>query len=488
MPSPAQEEAATRAEVHGYDMHAREVGIVYVPSLEPLLAHPGLIDVVEIEPQAFWLEGDGDGPGRYTLYEEGWRRVRALQVPKLLHGVAFPIGGARPPAADHLPLLRRCIADLDPEWVSEHLAFNRCWKDGAPRSTGFLLPPLQTAAGADAAARSIRAVASRLDRPYAVETGVNYLAPRAGELSDGAFVARVVEAADCGLVLDLHNLWANQQNGRQSIHACLADLPLDRVVEVHLAGGFELSGFWLDAHSGLASDALLDVLAEVAPYLGEARAVCLEVLDPFAARLGHDEVAAQLEQIRAIWDGPRGRRHVALAPLPAPPDPGIAPEAWEDALGALAIGEDPAGPLAEELARDPAIAILRRLIGQFRSGMVSDAMPLTTRLLLVALGDEAVLDLFARFWRARPPEMFATREAASWSAFLLACGLRVDYLADTIALDRAALEVQATGVEVIVPIAIHPTALIDALRRGEAPPGSHAGRFEARIEPDHSSP
>jgi uncharacterized protein len=457
-------------------MRARAVGIVYVPSLEPLLAHPGLIDVVEIEPQAFWLEREGDGPGRYARYEAGWKRVRALEVPKLLHGAGFPVGGARPPAADHLPLLRRCIADLDPAWVSEHLAFNRCWKDGAERSTGFLLPPLQTAAGADAAARTIRAIASQLDRPFAVETGVSYLAPRAGELRDGAFVARVVEAADCGVVLDLHNLWANQQHGRQPLDAFLADLPFDRVVEVHLAGD-----------GGLASDELLDVLAEVAPYLGEARAVCLEVTGPFAARLAHDDVAAQLEEIRAIWDGPRGRRHVAPRPAPELDDPGLAPETWEDTLGALAIGEAPTGPLAEELARDPAVAILRQLIGQLRACMIGDAMPLTTRLLGVTLGDEGLLDLFSHFWRARPPQLFAAREAAAWSAFLLATGLDVEHLADTIALDRAALEVQATGAAAIVPTHIDPNALLDALRRGEAPHGS-GGRFETRIEPDQTSP
>ena len=470
-------------------MRERAVGVVYLPALEPLLARPGLIDVVEIEPQSFWLEGDGDGPGRYALFEAGWQHVRALPRPKLLHGVAFPIGGARPPDPAHLPLLQRCVADLDPLWVSEHLAFNRCWRDGAPRSTGFLLPPLQTAAGAEAAARSIRSVASRLDRPYAVETGVNYLAPRDGELRDGAFVARVVEAAGCGVLLDLHNLWANQKNGRQSIEGFLADLPLDRVVEVHLAGGFELDGYWLDAHSGPAPDELLEILAEVVPYLGEARAVCLELLTPFAARLDLDQLAGNLERIRAIWDRPRGRRHVSAAP-PVPAERSGTPEEWEDALGALAIGEDVPGPLGAELAGDPAVALLRRLIGQFRAGMLTDAMPLTIRLLLVTLGDAALRDLLARFWRARPPHMFATREARSWSEWLLAADLAVPHLSDAIALDLAALEVQATGADAIVPLAIDPNALVDALRRGEpphAPPGLWEAHVEAHVE-GHSRP
>lgn len=61
---------------------------------------------------------------------------------------------------------------------------------------------------------------------------------------------RVVESADCGLLLDLHDLFANALNGRQSLDEFLDLAPLDRVWEVHLAGGMEVDGFWLDAHSG----------------------------------------------------------------------------------------------------------------------------------------------------------------------------------------------------------------------------------------------
>ena len=62
--------------------------------------------------------------------------------------------------------------------------------------------------------------------------------------------AAVAECADCGILLDLHNLFANGVNGRQSVEEFIAQLPLERVWEIHVAGGVELDGYWLDAHSG----------------------------------------------------------------------------------------------------------------------------------------------------------------------------------------------------------------------------------------------
>ena len=147
------------------------------------------------------------------------------------------MGGTLPPDPAQLPPFLRTIEALQPPWVSEHLSFNRARGPGGVYNTGFLLPPRQTTEGIRSAVRSIRAMADAIGLPFAVETGVNYLHQREDELDDGRFVAEVVEGADCGLLLDLHNLWANQRNGRQAIEEYLAQLPLERVWEVHLAGG-----------------------------------------------------------------------------------------------------------------------------------------------------------------------------------------------------------------------------------------------------------
>lgn len=102
--------------------------------------------------------------------------------------------------------------------------------------TGSFLPPRQTGQGLETYARAIGRLRDGLGVPLAVETGVNYLRPRADEVPDGEFFGAVVETTDCGTLLDLHNVYCNEKNGRQTIDRFLSQIPLERVWEVHLAG------------------------------------------------------------------------------------------------------------------------------------------------------------------------------------------------------------------------------------------------------------
>ena len=145
-----------------------------------------------------------------------------------------------------------------------------------------------------------------------VETGVNYLRPRSDELRDGNFVRRVSEAADCGLLLDLHNVFTNALNGRQPLDAFLDDLPLERVWEVHLAGGMELDGFWLDAHSGAIPDALYSVAEQLIPRLPNLGAIIFEIFPSFVPVVGLDLVEEQIHRLHALW-----RRRAPLVTQPS---------------------------------------------------------------------------------------------------------------------------------------------------------------------------
>ena len=147
--------------------------------------------------------------------------------------------------------------------------------------------------------------------PFAVETGVNYLRPRPDELSDGAFVRSVVTAADCGILLDLHNVWANERNGRQGVREFLAELPLERVWEVHLAGGLEVDGYWLDAHSGPIPPALLDLARDVVAKLPSLGAVVFEIGSDFLPGLGAENLRRQRAEAGQIT----GQREVADAAI-----------------------------------------------------------------------------------------------------------------------------------------------------------------------------
>ena len=268
----------------------------------------GLADVVEIEPQTMWRPLPGGG---WQLSQAAYEWAAGLGRPALAHGVAFPVGGCQPPDPAGVALTAESAQRVDAAHWSEHLSFNRAapaGSGGGVIDAGFFLPPAQSPDGVARAAGHVAAYQAASGLPFLIETGVSYLQPRPGELSDGAFVGGVAEAADCGILLDLHNLLANERNGRQPVDGVLAELPLDRVLEVHLAGGFEARGFWLDAHHGPPDEELLALAGRVLPRLPNLRALIWEAVPESLAALGVGGVRAILTRLPGTGEGAAARR------------------------------------------------------------------------------------------------------------------------------------------------------------------------------------
>lgn len=463
------------------------VGLTYVPGLGRILTEVAdLLDVVEIEPQSLWrVRGDGG----IQVDEDVLGRLSDLPGARLLHGVGNPVGGCSLPDPRHTQLFGELAGRLDTPWVSEHLAFNRAADRTGSFHTGFMLPPCQTAAGAHAAARSVRSMADALPVPLAVEIGANYLRPRPGDLPDGAFVRRVAEESGCGLLLDLHNVLANERNGRGSVDDLLAGLPLDRVWEVHLAGGFEYRGYWLDAHFGLPDDDLLALAGRVLPRLPALRAVLFEVTPSAVPDLDAGAVRELLVAVKEMWPQsaplpPLSPPHTMAVPHAAGEE-ATAPCDWELALGSLAVGRDPGTtPLARELAADPAIGLLRDLVAEFRGSALTGTLRYTMRLLFLTLGPDGVGELLGAYMRACLPRLFASEEAFAFADHLLEARPRVPWLTDVVELDRGLLRARLDGSPCTVGLSTDPTALMTDLGAGRLPVAPQRGHFRVRLVDD----
>jgi len=370
-----------------------------------------LVDVVEVEPQTLWQGAHGV---RRRIAEEPLAWLRGLDRPLLSHGVGFPVGGTTPPDPDGVAASARSALDLDAVHWSEHLAFNRA----GDRFAGFLLPPIQTLEAVDAAARHIATYQERLDRPFLVETPTNYLQPVAGDLRDGEYVASVTEAADCGILLDLHNIWTNERNGRQRVDDYLDDLPLGRVQELHLAGGFETAGFYLDAHVGGIDPVLLELAAAVVPRLPSLRAIIFEAVPQSVAVLGADGLRDVLTSLHALAEIP---------PLPASP-PGRGP-----GVAAARVVATPrrrtADREAELLAyttrasddlemRDPGADLIRALTDEGRlSLLVADHEEELGRM-LTQCGPERTRELLRDFLTSSPASAWPEEQSLAFRTWL----------------------------------------------------------------------
>ena len=194
--------------------------------------------------------------------------------------------------------------------------------------------------------------------PLAFETGVNYLAPRPDEMDDGAFAAAVAEGADCGILLDLHNVYTNAVNGRQPVDEFIAQLPLERVWEVHLAGGFWMDGYWLDAHSGPMPAALFNQARDIVSRLPSLGAIIFEIYPRSSSRPAINEICRQLELLRELWSLRGTAAEASTSPRRGPSVPSLGADAsdpgdWEAELGSLVVGRPPAAEHRRRAVRGP---------------------------------------------------------------------------------------------------------------------------------------
>ena len=379
------------------------VGIIALGTLDHLWAGiADLVDVVEVEPQTLWVSGPG---GAQHIAPEPLDWLRGCGRPLLAHGVGFPVGGTQAPDRGGVRDAARSARDLDAVHWSEHLAFNAVGDAYA----GFLLPPVQTPEAVAAAVSHIGYYQELYGRPFLVETPTNYLRPVPGDLDDGAYVAAIAEQADCGVLLDLHNIWTNQRNGRQPVTDYLAQLPLDRVWEVHLAGGFETGGYYLDAHVGAIDPELLELAARVLPTLPNVRAVIYEAVPASLAAQGAEGLRRVLTGLHEIAALPTVQPFLAAGTSwpntqsdrdPQPPTPGTTARREAELLAYTTRASD-------RLAQfDPGAALMRALTDQARlSGLVRHHQGELEALLAVlgAQGTEGVLT-----------EFLAASPASSW--------------------------------------------------------------------------
>jgi uncharacterized protein len=471
-----------------HDLPELGVGLIYSPGMEPLLeAHPELVDVLEIEPQTTWIQTDCDAEP-YLVRDDVLAHLAALPGRKLVHSIGTPVGGSVRANAAQLPLLRQTLQALDSPWASEHLSFNLT----ADFFTGFFLPPRQTPAGIDVYVDAIRALRDELGVPIAIETGVNYLRPRGDELGDGEFMALVADRADCGILLDLHNIYCNALNGRQSVEQFLSALALERVWELHVAGGFDVGGYWVDAHSGAIPPPLHAICADVVPSLPQLKAIVFELFSSYLPHFGLAATGAQLERVHELWalrrpatQNPQRDGPPPMPPVITPAAMTIAPQEWETALGAIVIGREPSTDLEHELAADPGTRLVASMVNEFRGSMVVGVYRLTSRLLMLALGPDIFRGLLESFWVTRAPEQFGGTEADAFADYLIGRGLRVPQFEAILAFERAALHTLRDGQPRVVSFSVPPLPMLRALADGvllEEP--GEPGEYEIELRED----
>ncbi|WP_441249830.1 DUF692 domain-containing protein [Kitasatospora sp. McL0602] len=254
--------------------------------------------VVERLPGLDWVEVVAENLCTDSLragrLPESLRLLRARGVTVVPHGVALGLGGADTPDPARLDRLAVVAQALGAPLVTEHLAFVRA----GGREAGHLLPVPRCRDSLRVIAENIRIAQAELPVPLALENVAAHLAWPEDELTEGEFLAELVERTGVRLLVDVANLHTNHVNLGLDIAAELDRLPLEAIAYVHVAGGVERDGVWHDTHAHPVSEPVLAVLGELC-----ARAVppgvLLERDDNFPPPA---ELAGELTAVRGVLE------------------------------------------------------------------------------------------------------------------------------------------------------------------------------------------
>lgn len=351
-------------------------------------------------------------------------RLRERGVTVVPHGVSLGLGGAERPGADRLAALAQRAEALGAPLVTEHIAFVRGGGEltGSARlEAGHLLPVPRTRDALDVLCENVRIAQEALPVPLALENIAALVTWPDEEMSEGAFLAELVERTRVRLLVDVANLHTNRVNRGEDPLAALDALPVHAIAYVHVAGGVEKDGVWHDSHAHPVPGAVLDVLAALYER-ARPPGVLLERDDDFPAG---EELAAELSAIRRVVDagtGGRGGGHTDGTPAVSAGAPGEPrdPAASEAARRRLALQQTAllsalvAGTPVPEGFDRVRIGVQRRALAAKRASIVAKVAPELPEIL-----GAAYRPAFQRYAAVRPLTGGYRRDALDFAAHVL---------------------------------------------------------------------
>lgn len=385
---------------------------------------PEIADEVEALPGIDWVEAVAENLCADHL-PASLTRLRERGVTVVPHGVSLGLGGAERPDPGRLAALAERAVLLGTPLVTEHIAFVRA---GGARTAspvleaGHLLPVPRTWAALDVLCENVRVAQDSLPVPLALENIAALISWPDEELTEGQFLAELVERTGVGLLIDVANLHTNHVNRGEDPATALDELPVEAIAYVHVAGGVEKDGVWHDTHAHPVTAPVLDVLAELRSRVSPP-GVLLERDDDFPPAA---ELAGELDAIRATLDAGRAgvprTRSAGPSPAPAPaPVRGTAgPDAARDRVAvaqASLLSALVAGAPVPEGFDHRRLGVQSRALAAKRADVVAKVAPELPEIL-----GQDYRDAFLAYARARPMSAGYRRDALDFAEQLLVAG------------------------------------------------------------------
>ncbi len=226
-----------------------------IPHYAHILANHPKIDWFEIISENFMVAG-----GRpLEILDAVLERYPVVQ-----HGVSLYFGSLDPFDKNQLDKLKQLVARTKTPFVSDHL----CWGSFDGAISHDLLPLPYTKEAVKNTADRIRYVQDFLSLPVAVENVSSYLEYTDSTMTEWQFLAEVADKADCGILLDVNNVFVSARNHGFDPYVYLDNIPLERTAQIHLAGHSERNGYLLDTHDNFVKTDVWELYRHVVGIIG----------------------------------------------------------------------------------------------------------------------------------------------------------------------------------------------------------------------------
>ena len=282
------------------------VGLLYNPATPDLVKRAGsLVEYLAAMPDRLWFDFGPKALGR--RFHRTLGAIETLQQVaqgRMLsgHGIGMSLPSAIPLDEEFVEAVANMSADLGGfQWYSEHLSVFITPNGSVPNAqAGLGLPVLYDQETFEIVTSKLQRVRAVLGCPLLLENGSFFTPVPDMDMSEPEFLNRLHAEGHCDTLLDLHNLYVCWKNGGPSISEYIEELDNDAVVEIHLGGGDDFAGFYMDSHSSLTPEEVWCCAFEYAPRFRRLRAITFEFQETYYDRLGAPALVGELERMHLL--------------------------------------------------------------------------------------------------------------------------------------------------------------------------------------------
>jgi uncharacterized protein (UPF0276 family) len=283
------------------------VGLLYNPETPQVIELAGdRVEYFAVMPDRLWYDfgPQPQGARRFHRALGAIAEARRHSIGRVVggHGIGLSVPSAMPL---DMELLSGVSAMSDTfgrfAWYSEHLSFFITPRGTVPNAqAGLGLPVVYDDETLAIVRGKLGLMHNSLDCRILLENGSFFTPVPDQTMNEPAFLNALYESGHCGTLLDLHNLYVGWRNDGMDPEAYLEQLNPDAVEEIHLAGGDDFAGFYMDSHSGPTPDAVWEYAFKFCPRFRRLKALTFEFQETYFQRIGPSRIVEELDRMHEL--------------------------------------------------------------------------------------------------------------------------------------------------------------------------------------------